>query len=336
MLAAAAAIAAAAVAAPPAWAHARVVSTTPGDGAVLASAPSQVTIRFDDTVRALGGTTVVANDGKRSVASGKPRASGRLVTIPLQKLHDGDYTARWSVLSDDGHTVDGVFAFAVGAGRAPPTAALTAGGTDLARTVFERWLFFSGLLVAVGVALFLPLAWWPALRIAGAGQEEGALWALAFVGFLLTFLGAASLIPHHDPATTRFGLAYEVGGIIAIIGATLSAIALVDRRLGRGAFVCGLALLPIPSVAGHALDRGQWPRPLNVAADILHVGAAAVWIGGLLALAVGLPLAARRLSPDQRAQLLTAIDARPPFTQGRGREELVQQIRGLAGSPRTR
>ena len=203
-----------------------------------------------------------------------------MVTIPLRKLRDGDYTVRWSVLSDDGHTIDGVFAFAVGAGRAPPTAALSAGGTNLTRNVISRWFFFAGLLVAVGVALFVPLAWRPALRAAGAEPDERVLWPLAFAGFFLTFLGASTLIPHHDPGTTRFGLAYEVGGIVAVVGATLSAIAFVDRRFGRGAFVCALALLPIPSVAGHALDRGQWPRPLNVAADILHVGAAAVWIGG--------------------------------------------------------
>jgi putative copper export protein len=230
-----------------------------------------------------------------------------VVTIPLRKLRDGDYTVRWSVLSDDGHTVDGVFAFAVGAGRAPPSAALSPGGTNLTRNVISRWFFFAGLLIAVGVALFAPLAWRPALRAAGADQDERALWPLAFTGFFLAFLGASSLIPHHDAGTTRFGLAYEVGGIVAIIGATLSAIALVERRLGRAVFICALALLPIPSVAGHALDRGQWPRSLNVVADILHVGAAAVWIGGLLALAIGLPRAARKLSGEQRARFAAAL-----------------------------
>src|SRR6185437_2372493 len=297
----------AAASAPSAWAHARIVSTSPGDGAVLASPPPRVTIRFDDTIRVLSGTTVVGNADKRSVTAGKPATSGRVVTIPLRKLHDGDYTVRWRVLSDDGHTVEGVFAFAVGVGRAPPTAALSAGGTNLTRNVISRWFFFTGLLVAVGVALFVPLAWRPALRAAGAEPDERVLWPLAFAGFFLAFLGASTLIPHHDPATTRFGLAYEVGGIVAVVGATLSAVAFVDRRLGRGAFVCALALLPIPSVAGHALDPGQWPRPLNVAADILHVGAAAVWIGGLLALAIGLPRAARKLSPEQRARFSAAL-----------------------------
>jgi len=306
-LAAAAALFAAAAAAPPAWAHARPVSSTPADGAVLASPPRQVTVRFDDTVRALGGTTVVGNAGKRSVVAGKPSAHGRVLTIPLRKLRDGDYTVRWSVLSDDGHTVDGVFAFAVGAGRAPPSAALSAGGTGLTRNVISRWFFFSGLLVAVGIALFVPLAWWPALRAADADADERALWPLAFVGFLMAFVGASALLPHHGVASTRFGLTYEIGGIVAVVGATMSAIALADRRFGRGAFVCALALLPIPSVAGHALDRGQWPRPVEVVADVLHVGAAAVWIGGLLALAVALPRASRRLSPEQRPRFTAVL-----------------------------
>jgi copper transport protein len=306
-LAAAAVIFVAAAAAPAAAsAHARVVSTMPENGAVLATAPAQVTVRFDEPVRVLGGTVVVANNGKRSVVAHKPRIVGSTVAIPLRRLRDGDYTVRWRVLSDDGHTIEGVFAFAVGAGRATPKAALNAGGTSLTRTVISRWFFFTGLLVAVGVALFVPLAWRPALRAAGAEPDERALWPLAFTGFLLAFLGASTLIPHHDPGGTRFGLTYEVGGIVAVVGATLSAIAVVDRRLGRGAFVCALALLPIPSVAGHALDSGQWPRPLNVAADILHVGAASVWIGGLLALAIGLPRA-RRLTPEQRARFAAAL-----------------------------
>ena len=193
-LAAAAALLAAAAAAAPAWGHARVVTTTPGESAVLASPPSRVTIRFDDTIRVLSGTVVIRNADKRSVVAGKPRSNGRVVTIPLRKLHDGDYTVRWQVLSNDGHTVEGVFAFAVGAGRAPPSAALSAGGgSPRARDVVSRWFFFTGLLVAVGVALFLPLAWWPALRVAGVEPEEGPLWGLAFAGFLLA-LGVATVV----------------------------------------------------------------------------------------------------------------------------------------------
>jgi copper transport protein len=296
------------VAAPAALAHARLLSTDPAEGAVLSRAPAQVTVRFDEVVRVLGGTVVVRNSDRRSVVAGTPRASGQTVTIPLRQLPDGDYTVRWRILSDDGHTIEGVFAFAVGAGRSPPTAALVAQGEGpTAENVLSRWLFLAGLLVAAGVALFLPLAWRPALRAAGIGTAaEGTIWGLAFGGFLLAFLGASGLVPHHAGAATRFSLLIEIGGVIAIVGATLAAIAVVERRVGWLALLAAVALLPVPSIAGHALDPGQI-RPLNVVADVLHVAAAAVWIGGLLALAVALPRVTRRFEPAQRARFRAVL-----------------------------
>src|SRR5207247_924360 len=51
--------------------------------------------------------------------------------------------------------------------------------------------------------------------------------------------------------------------------------------------------LPVPTVAGHALDPGRsW---IDVPIDLLHVAAAAVWIGGLFALALVVP---REGAPD--------------------------------------
>ena len=296
------------MAVPAAQAHARLVATEPGDGAVVARAPTAVTLRFDDAVRVLGGTTVVRNSDRRSVVAGKPRASGRRVVIPVKKLPDGDYTVRWRVLSDDGHTIEGVFAFAIGAGRAPPTAALAAGGGEPSATnVISRWLFFAGLLVAVGTAIFLLLAWRPARHRAGIGDGDDApLWALMFAGFFLAFLGISGLLPHHGGSSTRFGLLMEIGGVTAIAGATLAAVAVVERRVGWGALAAAAFLLPVPSLAGHALDRGQL-RPLNAVADVLHVGAAAVWAGGLLALAVGVPRVVRRLDAGRRAAFLRTL-----------------------------
>src|SRR5207248_8933600 len=51
-------------------------------------------------------------------------------------------------------------------------------------------------------------------------------------------------------------------------------------------FVAAVLLLPGPSIAGHALDRGR--SPLEVVADVVHVAAASIWLGGLVALALAL------------------------------------------------
>src|SRR5207249_422632 len=51
-------------------------------------------------------------------------------------------------------------------------------------------------------------------------------------------------------------------------------------------YVAALLLLPGPSIAGHALDRGR--SPIEVVDDVVHVAAASVWLGGLLALGLAL------------------------------------------------
>src|SRR5256885_5871104 len=260
MLAAAAVLRTHTPAVPAASAHAQLVPTDRGDGAVLARAPARVTVVFDDGVHVQRGTTGVGNAGKRRVA-GKPQSSGRTVVIPLRKLGDGDYTVRWRVLSNDGHTVQGVFAFGVGSGRAAPKPVLAAGGGLGAATLISRWLFFAGVLVPAGVALFMPPVLGPAPRAAGVGPDgAGPLWGLVFTGCLLAFLGASGLVPHHAAATTRFSVFIEVAGVLAAIGATLAAIAFADRRVGWLAFAAAVLLVPMPSLAGHALDRRPW-RP---------------------------------------------------------------------------
>jgi copper transport protein len=144
-----------------------------------------------------------------------------------------------------------------------------------------------GLLAAVGAAVFALAVWRPEARRAGVdAAEPPALAALTFGGFFFAFLGASGLTHHHE-AATRSSIAYEVGGLLALVGATVAAIGLFHRRFRLLALAAAIALLPVPTVAGHALDP-TWFRPLNAAADLLHVASAAVWTGGLLALALTL------------------------------------------------
>jgi len=119
-----------------AWAHATLVRTVPANGAVLGTSPAEVRLVFNDTVRPGSGIKAIRNAGA-SVLAGKARVTGgRTLIVPLRsRLPDGDYTVLWRVVSNDGHIVAGVIAFAVGAGRPPPTAALTVGNGPSVRTL---------------------------------------------------------------------------------------------------------------------------------------------------------------------------------------------------------
>jgi copper transport protein len=252
-----------------AWAHARLIRSVPADEAVLSNAPTSVRLVFDDTVRALAGMKAIRNGGG-SVLAGKPKVvGGRTVVIPLRSgLRDGDYTVLWRALSDDGHEISGTVVFGVGAGRAPPKPALAVDNGPTAQDVISRLLFFAGLLTAVGAAFF---------RLVVARVPP----RLLLVAFLLVFVGISGQL-HHVSVSTRFGTAMAVGAGLAGLGALLASLVPVFPRLEPLPFAVALALVPIPTVAGHALDRGRsW---IEVPIDLLHVAAASVWLGGLIGL----------------------------------------------------
>ena len=265
-------------------AHAELVRTTPTDRAVLATAPTEARFVFDDSVQAASGIKAVRN-GDGSVLGGKPHVlRGRTLVVPLRQLDDGDYTVLWRVVSDDGHRISGVIAFAVGAGRAPPTPSLAAGNSPAATDIFSRFLFIAGVLIAGGGALFR--------LVVGVGRERVLLAA-----FVLAFLGGTGLLGHHVSLSTRFGLAIAVATVLAALGATAAAISLVEPVAANVAWALGLLLLLAPSFAGHALDPGR-PR-IEVLVDVLHVVSAAAWFGGLVQLAFVLrhdPDSGRRFS----------------------------------------
>ncbi len=268
-----------------ALAHAQLVRSTPPDRAVLATAPAQARFVFDDSVRAASGIRAVRNGGG-SVLAGKPNVvRGRTLVVPLQKrLDDGDYTVLWRVISDDGHEISGVIAFAVGAGRPPPTPSLSAENGPTATDVFSRFLFIAGVLIAGGGALFR--------LVVGVGRER-----VAFAGFLMAFFGGTGLLSHHASLSSRFGAAIAVATVLAALGATAAAISSVEPKAANAVWLFGLLLLPLPSFAGHALDPGR-PR-IEVVVDVLHIVAAAAWFGGLVQLAFVLrhdPDSGRRFS----------------------------------------
>jgi len=302
-----------------AGAHAYLLSVTPQDRSVVARAPREVKLLFTESVLPGPGIEAIRN-GDGSVLAGKAHAQGRTLLIPLRSgLADGTYTVRWRAISDDGHEVGGLVAFAVGSGQAAPTPGLSAGSTGPgAGQYLSRWLFFIGLLVASGSAVFQVLIWRLGLADAELSQDErervdrrelraGSLLLLA--GFLLAIVGALLLLYlSHAGSGTRFGRVLDIGLGISGAGAAAALASLALPLVRPLALLAALAVLPIPTLSGHALDAGR--SLLDLVVDIAHVTAAAVWLGGLLALAVVLPWAGQALRRDSRERLLLPLARR--------------------------
>ena len=103
----------------PAFAHDRLVGTTPASGSSV-TAPSMVQLRFAEKVIATG-TRIEVKDPTSKVVSSALTVSGDVVSVRLaQPTTAGTYQVIWRITSDDGHPVSGAFSF-----RAAPAAGAT-------------------------------------------------------------------------------------------------------------------------------------------------------------------------------------------------------------------
>jgi copper transport protein len=153
----------------PARAHAALVASDPADGAVLAKAPAELSLTFDEPVSPLI-LKLVEPDGSEAPL-GKPRLDGdRLLVNAPPRLGTGSYVLSWRVISEDGHPVGGAVVFSIGMPSAG-TAAEAAQAIDWpldAGIWICRVLVYLGLFVGAGGAFFL--AW-----IAGASRPNHPL-----------------------------------------------------------------------------------------------------------------------------------------------------------------
>jgi copper transport protein len=269
--------------APSARAHAIPVVISPASGAVLAHAPREVLVTFDSRVRVGPRNAAVRNAGGVDVLLGQPRISrSRTLVVPLQRaLPNGAYTVRWSIISDDGHEEEGVLAFAVGPGSGPPQAMLTTRGFLTWQRLLMRTLFFLGVLGTAGAAFFAVVV----LRPLGLERELFRRQTdLLFVGFLLALSGSEALIQTASAGGTRFERFVDAAAGSSALGAVAAGLTPMFPRMRFLAWAAAGVLFVCPTLSGHAFDPGQ-PQVLAPLADLVHLGAAAVWLGGLAAIA---------------------------------------------------
>lgn len=307
-----------------AGAHAVLVTSTPPWGAAVAAMPRDLTLGYDEDVVPSYARVAVVTPAGQNVA-GPPRVSGSQVVVPLTAGPAGSYTVRWRmVASTDGHVTEGAFSFGVRAKPLPPAPA--SGLSIPVAPQLLAWLQFLGVVLAGGTLTFRALVLAPAARVLGErGDREAttAMWtavagaALALHAGLFGFLIGAypivgggvlnvvntQIIPIR--VGTHLGQAWTLTTFAWLGVLTLLVAAWVTPRKREALLASGGVLsLGIAfgiSWASHPASRGT----LAMGADYLHLVAAAVWVGGVVALTI-LAGAARPLSRAARERLVLA------------------------------
>lgn len=143
--------------APVAWAHTALVSSDPAADATLGAGPGRVSATFNEELgTAFTAMTVVGPDGNLWSA-GNPEVRGNVVSVGVRPLGPaGRYTVNYRVTSDDGHAVEGSWAFTVTAPSTgtPGPAAAKAPGTGSGGGRIPMWPFAVGAAVLAAGAAF--------------------------------------------------------------------------------------------------------------------------------------------------------------------------------------
>ncbi|MFD7838772.1 copper resistance CopC/CopD family protein [Streptomyces sp. NPDC059761] len=232
-------------AAGPASAHAALTASDPKDGAVVATAPAQVTLSFSEQV-AMGDDSIRVMDPQgRRVDTGELRdmCSGTTVrygTALHSGLPDGTYTVAWQAVSADSHPVSGAFTFSIGAPSATsvalPTAQAGGGPVGIAYDI-ARYAAYAGFTVLVGGAAFILLCW-------RRGAAQRPLQKLIVRAWVTLTAATLVMLVLRTPYTGsgKFADALDLDGLKAVLE-TKTGASLVSRLLLLGAAALFIAVL---------------------------------------------------------------------------------------------
>ncbi|MEU2393787.1 copper resistance protein CopC [Streptomyces sp. NPDC007369] len=300
-----------------AFAHSGLSGSDPADGAVLKTAPKQVTLTFTESVGfSEDSLRVLSPDNERVNPRPAQHVDGKANTGRVELsdgLPEGTYTVAWRVVSADGHPISGAFVFSIG--KPSDTAAVVPTGslddTAVGRLYAAfRYVAYSGLALLVGAAAFV-LVCWPA---AGAVRPVRRLLVAGWVTLVVSTVALLLLRGPYETGgqlTSVFDVSQagrtvtgRPGGALVVRLVLLAAAAALARRSavrlrGPGEGAESQDLGPRVRWAGAALGLGlafTWAAaehaaagiqvPLAVPASVLHLLAMGVWLGGLITLVI--------------------------------------------------
>ena len=304
----------------PASAHNSFDSSNPVNGSTLDVAPTTWSLVFKKEVPLASATAeLVGSDGVR-IGLQPPTygATTNAIVFSLPPNLTGVNTARWRLVGVDGHVISGRVAFTVNALTAPSEPLVTVEGAPqsspttiqvpslsandyfiepvpkLPRLVFRfinygALLLFIGLMFvefyiargAIGLAIAKRMIRIASVALAATATLEVMIFAADVTGkTLLGSIGSFGLLLKTTPGSMLVMKAL-ISYAIAFVSFRRS-IAHLTPTSSRWITAMLIQYFLTLAYTGHSRSQ-RWPI-LGIAADVVHIAAAGIWLGGLLVL----------------------------------------------------
>ncbi|SDW71962.1 Copper transport protein YcnJ precursor [Listeria ivanovii subsp. londoniensis] len=296
-------------------AHAYLENANPADQSHIQTAPEKVTLVFNEEIEADFPLIEVKNSKGEQVKTGKTTVSkqnNHIVESALPNdLKPDVYAVSWRVVSADGHAVSGVISFKLGDTKASfQETAAPVSGTDLPISSIQKALLYIGFSLFIGMLVFgfgLYPRNEPMTKEIVQRLKKLTIVALILLGLAIilqvfvqtSITTGVSITASAQPANLFSFLTETKTGYIwiseFIVWTMLFLFTLImfakEKQWSWLALVTESVLVAYliftKAQNGHAAASAD--KLISITADILHMVAASVWVGGIIVLLFVLP-----------------------------------------------
>ena len=297
----------------PVSAHGQLDSSSPAPSAVLETAPSEISLDFNEPVTPVARSIEIYNQEGQRIVLGEalvsPEDPSVLIAKDVPAIPNGLYVVAWRAVSNDGHAIEGAYSFQIGA-SAPIVAT-----SDLIANVLSGQDGPRGLSWLMGVAKFLGflglcLVLGCLAMLTGGSISSRRVISFVGIGWIFAAVSAIVLFVAQGPYTTagtwsdlfdtslwsdvfatRLGRALVVRELLL-----LSLLALIWSLRGQFArsltswwrsttLLVGVGIVLTFSASGHPSASSL--AGIAVFVDALHFSSVILWAGGLIVVAFG-------------------------------------------------
>ena len=300
-------------------AHAVLTNADPQDQSRIDDAPGSVTLTFNEPVEVTtDGVRVFDADAQRIDEGMVETDSATIIEVALpDDVPDGGYVVVYRVTSADSHPVGGVTTFTLGNARevADEVVAELFGGSGIGVTGWVgpalRGLGYVATLLAIGAFAF-------AAMVARRQSDQDLARLVGVKAAWASVVFAVAAMPVQAAAVTggSFASAFSPAALAEVVGSSFGlasvvrvtamvALALLWREGTKPAASAVAAMLAVGSFVLDGHQQSVEPTWLLIASDLVHVTAAAIWLGGLILLVGALRQRTQDDGPIEAAALVS-------------------------------
>lgn len=273
------------------FAHATLVHTTPSNGEIVKVNPYKITLEFSEPLEPDLIDLKLYDWNGHQIKIKRPKLTPGNVSqmyAEVPKLNEGTYTAAWSIVSEDGHPVEGSYSFSVGKITAEKMTAPDKPSYHVFTVVLIILRFLIEGTILLGGGLYW-LAWYAekynlATFTDILGRFRYFCWVMLLITLICEYFVYSATLPGESFISAIFEGRWELiiqSPFVTMILIQLVLIVLlaIPGMVESWYLFIWLLLISVLALGGHAW--GTKPVEGALILRIMHLYTVAIWLGGL-------------------------------------------------------